>query len=113
VVIGGKRKHSKGSNKLLVEVPVLVSLDYAKELFIFSFSSEETIVAMLLQKNEEGHGQPIPFFRKSLRDAELKYEILEKQASALVKALKTFRVYVLQSRITTYVPSSSVKEILV
>jgi hypothetical protein len=31
----------------------------------------------------------------------------------LVKALKAFRVYVLQSSITTYVPSNSVKEILV
>jgi hypothetical protein len=31
----------------------------------------------------------------------------------LVKALKAFRVYVLQSIITTYVPRSSVKEILV
>jgi hypothetical protein len=43
----------------------------------------------------------------------LKYEILEKKAYALVKALKAFRVYVLQSSITSYVPSSSVKEILV
>jgi hypothetical protein len=43
----------------------------------------------------------------------LKYDILEKQAYALVNALKSFRVYVLQSRITTYVSSSSVKEILV
>jgi hypothetical protein len=31
----------------------------------------------------------------------------------LVKTLKAFRVYVLQSSITTYVPSNSVKEILV
>jgi hypothetical protein len=50
----------------LVEAPVLVSPDYAKEFFIFSFASEETIVAVLLQKNEEGHEQPIAFFSKSL-----------------------------------------------
>ena len=30
-----------------------------------------------------------------------------------MKALKSFRVYVLQSEITAYVPSSAVKEILV
>jgi hypothetical protein len=66
-----------------------------------------------LQKNEEGHEKPISFFSKSLKDVELKYDILEKQAYALVKALKAFRVYVLQSNIITYVPSSSVKEILV
>jgi hypothetical protein len=50
----------------LVEAPVLVIPDYAKEFFIFSFTSEETIVVVLLQKNQEGHEQPIAFFRKSL-----------------------------------------------
>jgi hypothetical protein len=43
----------------------------------------------------------------------LKYDIIEKHAYALVKALKSFRVYVLQSNITAYVPSSAVKEMLV
>jgi hypothetical protein len=99
--------------KDLVEAPVLASPDYTKYFFIFSFASEETIVVVLLQKNEEGHEKPIAFFSRALRDAELKYDILEKQAYALVKALKAFRVYVLQSSITTFVPSSSVKEILV
>jgi len=97
----------------LVETHVLVSPDYAKELFIFSFTSEETIVAVLLQKNEEGHEQPIDFFIKALRYVDMKYEILEKQAYALVKYLKASRVYLLQSSTTTYVPSSSVKEIIV
>ena len=38
---------------------------------------------------------------------------MEKQAYALVKALKAFRVYVLHSKVTAYVPSASVKDILV
>jgi hypothetical protein len=41
--------------KALVEAPILASPDYTKEFFIFSFSSVETIVVVLLQKNEEGH----------------------------------------------------------
>jgi hypothetical protein len=67
----------------------------------------------LLQKNDQGREQPIAFYSKALRDAELRYEIMEKQAYALVKALKDFRVYVLHSRITAYVPSASVKDILI
>jgi hypothetical protein len=67
----------------------------------------------LLQKNEEGYEQPIFFFSLTLGDAELKYGILEKQAYALVKASKSIRVYVLQSKITAYVRSDSIKEILV
>jgi hypothetical protein len=38
---------------------------------------------------------------------------MEKQAYALVKALKDFRVYVLHSNIIAYVPSASVKDILI
>jgi hypothetical protein len=38
---------------------------------------------------------------------------MEKQAYALVKALKSFRVYVLHSKIIAYVPSAVVKEILI
>jgi hypothetical protein len=67
----------------------------------------------LLQKNDQGREQPIAFFSKALRDAELRYEIMEKQAYALVKALKAFRIYVLHSKITAYVPSTSVKDILI
>lgn len=48
-----------------------------------------------------------------LREAELKYNILEKQAYALVKALKAFRVYVLHHNIVAYVLIVVVKDILV
>ena len=53
--------------------------------------------------------QPISFFSNMLRDGELKYDIMEKQAYALVKALKDFRVYILHSHIIAYVPSNVVK----
>jgi hypothetical protein len=38
---------------------------------------------------------------------------MEKQAYALVKALKAFRIYVLHSKVIAYVPSASVKDILI
>jgi hypothetical protein len=37
---------------------------------------------------------------------------MEKQDFSLVKALKSFRVYVLHYKITAYVPSSATKDIL-
>ena len=42
----------------------------------------------------------------------MKYDIMENQAYALVKALKDFRVYILHFHTTTYVPNSSMKDIL-
>ena len=40
--------------KDISEAPVLSSPHYTKEFLIFSFASEHTIIAVLLQKNEEG-----------------------------------------------------------
>jgi hypothetical protein len=54
------------TKQALVEAPVLASPDYTKYFFIFSFALEETIVVVLLQKNEEGYDQPIAFFSRSL-----------------------------------------------
>ena len=66
----------------------------------------------MLQKNKEGLEQPIAFFSKTLRDSKLKYGILEKQAYSLVKALKFFRNYVLHSKVISYVPNATVKDVL-
>ena len=79
---------------------------------MFSFASEHTVAAVLLQKNLKGQEQPVALFSKALRDAPLKYNIMEKQAFALVKALKDFRVYILHSHIIAFVPNSVVKDIL-
>jgi cytoplasmic iron level regulating protein YaaA (DUF328/UPF0246 family) len=97
----------------LNESLVLINLDYSKEFMIFSFSSHDTLVVVLLQKNTNGMEQPISFFIKALRDAEMRYDIMEKQAYALVKSLKSFRVYIMNSKIIYYVPLATVKEILI
>jgi hypothetical protein len=107
------RKSFDQIKKALIEAPVLISPDYSKDFVIFSFASFDTVAAVLLQKNGQGKEQPIAFFIKALRDVDLRYEIMEKQAYALVKALKAFRVYVLHSKIIAYVPSISVKDILI
>ena len=62
----------------LTRVLVLISSDFSKQFLIFSFSSEQTVAAVLLQKNPEGQEQPIAFCSKALRDAPLKYNIMEK-----------------------------------
>jgi hypothetical protein len=70
------------------------------------------VVAVLLQKDEENFDHPVDFFSKNLRDAELRYDPIEKQAYALIKALKSFRIYILHSKVIAYVPSSAVKDVL-
>jgi hypothetical protein len=98
------RNYFEKIKQALADAPVLISPDYSKEFLIFSFASNDTLVVVLLQKNSDGMEQPISFFSKALRDVEVRYDIMEKQAYALVKALKYFRVYVLHSKIIAYVP---------
>ena len=96
----------------LTKAPVLISPDCTRDFQIFSFASEHTVAGVLLQKNEQGLEQPIAFYSKILRDVALKYDIMEKQAYALIKELKEFRVYILHSHVIAYVPSIAIKEIL-
>lgn len=95
----------------LTKAPVLASPNFEKDYLFFYFSSEHTIAGVLLQKDEQNFENPIAYYSKTFRDSPLKYDIMEKQAYALVKALKEFRVYILHSHTTAYVPSSSVKDI--
>ena len=96
----------------LTQAPILISPDFTKYFLIFSFASEHIVATIRLQKNPEGQEQPIAFFSKALRDAPMKYNIMEKQAYVLVKALKDFRVYILHSHIIAFVPNIVVKDIL-
>jgi hypothetical protein len=96
----------------ICEAPVLISPDYEKDFQIFSFASEDTIVGVLLQKNDQGHDQPIAYMSRALQNSELKYPMFEKQAYALVKSLKHFRVFIGYSKVIGYVPNSAVKDVL-
>jgi len=62
----------------LTQTPVLTSPQFDKDFIIFSFASDHTIVVVLLQKDEQGAEKPIAFFSRALRDAPLKYPIMEK-----------------------------------
>ena len=62
----------------LTKTRVLISPKFYKDFILFSFASECIIAAVLLQKNDQGKEQPIAFYSRALRDAELRYEIMEK-----------------------------------
>ena len=51
---------------------MLINPDFEKDFLTFSYDYEETILVLLIQKNEEGLEKPIYFFIRALRDVELK-----------------------------------------
>ena len=89
----------------------LISPDYTQDFIRFSFASEHTMAAVLMQKRDQIE-QPISFFNRTIRDAALRYNIIEKQALALIKALKDFRVYIMHSHTVAYFPNAAVKDVL-
>ena len=90
------KKSFKDIKQAILEAHVLVSPNFEKYFLVLSYASKH----------------PISFFSKIMRDGDLKYDIMEKQAYALVKALKDFRIYILHSHITAYVPNNMVKSII-
>jgi len=96
----------------LSSAPILISPEFTQDFILFSFASKHTMAAVLMQKRDD-HERPITFFSRTIRDVALKYNIIEKQALILVKALKDFQVYILHSHILAYVPNAAVKDVLV
>ena len=73
-----ERNSFEDIKKAIMEAPTLITPNYAKSFYIFSFASYDTVVVVLLQKNDEGLDHPIAFFSKTVRDVELKYDPIEK-----------------------------------
>ena len=95
----------------LTTAPVLINPNYTHDFIIFSFASEHTMVAILMQKRDRVE-QPIAFFSRTIRDVALRYNIIEKQALTLIKELKDFRIYIMHSHTIAYVPNAAVKDVL-
>lgn len=96
----------------LSSAPILISPDYSQDFILFSFTSKHTMAVVLMQKIDHLE-KLIAFFSRTIRDAALKYNIIEKQVLALVEDVKYFQVYILHSHILTYVPNTAVKDVLV
>jgi len=92
--------------------PIIVGLEFDKEVILYSFTSEETISSILIQKNEKSEEISIVFMNKTLYDYELNYSIIEKKSLSLVNTISHFRTYILSTHIITYVPHSLVYMLL-
>jgi len=70
------------------------------------------MASVLMQKRDHLE-KPIAFFSNTIRNVASKYNIIEKEALALVKALKDFWVYILHSHILAYIPNVAIKDVFV
>ncbi|GLJ23908.1 hypothetical protein SUGI_0454280 [Cryptomeria japonica] len=90
---------------------MITILDYTLSFYIYSFASLHSGAIVLTQRQEEDEN-PIAFMRSPFKSAEVRYSSLEKQAFALVRAVKKFRRYILRSKIYVIVLDQAVKSLL-
>ena len=69
-----------------------------KTLFYILFAFDDSLAAVLTQKEEGGDEFPISFMSTGLQGAELNYPAIDKQAYTVFKGVKQFRPYILKNR---------------
>jgi hypothetical protein len=90
---------------------MLRSPDFNRDFFLYTFASNQSLVAVLNQKDDENKKAPVSFMRTNLQGAELNYPVVDKQAYAIYKAVKHFRSYILKNHTKVIVPHPVVRSL--
>src|SRR5713226_3776907 len=88
----------------IAHAPSLKSLNFEKYFIMYTFASNDSLAAVLTQKEDGGDEYPISFMSIGLQGDELNYLAIDKQAYAFFKAVKQFRPYILKNCTKVIVP---------
>ena len=92
----------------------LLKVQILKKYFIlYTFASDDSLAAVLTQKEDGGDDYPISFMSIGLQRGKLNYPAMDKQAYAVFKAVKQFRPYILKNRTKVVVPHPAVRSLFV
>ena len=91
----------------------MVSPDFGKEFFLYTFASDVSYATILTQKEKKGNEVPISYMSSNLQGAELNYPNVEKQGYAVFKVVKHFRPYLLKERTKVIVPHPTIRALFV
>ena len=75
---------------------------YDKPFVIHTDASEHTIAACLSQFDSKGNDCPIAFSSKKLSDSERKWSVIEKEAYAIIYALKQYDYFIFGNTVELY-----------
>ena len=73
--------------------------------------SDDSLAAVLTQKEDGEDEYPISFMSIGLQGDELNYPAMDKQAYAVFKAVKQFRPYILKNPTKVIVPHPAVRSL--
>jgi hypothetical protein len=83
---------------------VLRILDIRKYFFLYTFASDQSLVVVLTQKDDENNEAFISFINTNLQEVELNYLTIYKQVYVVYKVVKPFRSYILNNHTKVIVP---------
>ena len=100
-------------NTSIAHAPSLKSPNFEKDFILYTFASDDSLAAVLTQKEDGGDEYPISFMSTCLQGAKLNYPTIDKQDYAVFKAVKQFRPYILKNWTKVIVPHLAVRSLFV
>ena len=98
---------------IVAHAPSLRSPDFDKDFILYTFASDDSLAAVLTQKEDGGDEIPISFMSTGLQGAGLNYPAIDKQAYAVFKEVKQFRPYILKNWTKVIIPHPAVRSLFV
>ena len=89
--------------KRFCEEPVLAQFDPGKHIVLETDASDFAMGACLNQRDDNGRLRPVAYMSKKLSEAELNYDVYDKEMLAIVTAMQQWRVYLEGSKYTVQV----------
>jgi hypothetical protein len=107
-----ERKHAFSNIKTAIsQAPVLRSPDFNRDFFLYTFSSDQSLAAVLTRKDDDNNEAPVSVMSTNLQGAKLNYLVVDKQAYAVYKAVKHFKSYILKNHTKVIVPHPVVQSL--
>lgn len=103
----------KKIKEVIIEATTLQSPNFDRFFILYTFSSNHSIVDMLMQKDEFREELLVSFIIMWLEGSKLVYPNIDKQAFVILKVVKHFRPYLLRSHTKIIGPNSVVRSLLI
>jgi hypothetical protein len=105
----GRRGSFNNTKTTISRARVLRRPEFSKDFFLYTFASDQSLVAVLTHKDDENNEAPISFMRTNLQGDKLNYPDIDKHAYVIYKEVKYFKSYILKNHTKVIVPHLTVK----